>query len=318
MDNKIKDDLAKPFAANEYEWRVQKETNAGDKVLALCYVTARAIQQRLDDVFGPFGWQVEYAPGPAGGIMCTISAWDADTKQWIRKADGAEKPTMKDDGDAIKGGYSNAIKRTGYPWGIGRLLYKLDGQWVPLQTSGQESHKVKNGPNANKYMYYNPPPLPAWAIAGGGNNGLGSKSQRPQATPPDESPPPATKPADAPPPRKNAAPKPKPVPTTAATTKPTCRKDMYIATCKKHGAWLPTKPENYYICDKLLDTDYAVAEAEKQGVDPGMFALVVFREDSLPRENDIIWTIIKAALDGKAADGSLAQLVADAQEVGAA
>ena len=128
-----------------------------------------------------------------------------------------------------------------------------------------------------------------------------------------------TKYKDTPPQADPLPPKAKPAARKPAPAKePTNRKEAYLAACLKHGCLLDTKPENYYICDKLLDTDYAVAEAEKQEVDPGIFALVTFRADTLPGENDIIWTIIKAALDGKAADGSLAQLVADAQEVGAA
>ena len=160
--------------------------------------------------------------------------------------------------------------------------------------------------NAIKYIFTSNFLIPTGDDAESDNNHPAVDTMKPE--PP--------KPAAAPTPRK-AAPKPKPVTTTAATTKPTCRKDMYIATCKKHGAWLPTKPENYYVCDKLLDTDYAVAEAEKQEVDPGIFALTTFSEEAMPGPDDIIWTILLAALNGKNADKSLDMLVADAKEVGA-
>ena len=71
--NKIAKKLQAPFPAEDYEWRVQSQSNRGDKVNVLCYVTARAIQNRLDEVFGPFGWQTTYSAGPGGGVVCKLS-----------------------------------------------------------------------------------------------------------------------------------------------------------------------------------------------------------------------------------------------------
>lgn len=157
--NKIAELLQAPFAAHEYEWRVSRLTKKEDKVVVLCYVTNRAIQNRLDDVFGPMGWRVEYEAGPLtpnGGVMCTISAYDPDSKQWVSKADGAEKSDI----ESVKGAYSNACKRAAVAWGIGRLLYKLTETMVPLKEKGQ--HWVKT---ANGFKCWDEPQLPAWALA---------------------------------------------------------------------------------------------------------------------------------------------------------
>jgi len=156
--------LQAPFPADDYEWRVQQESKDGSKVNVLCYVTARAIQNRLDELFGPFGWYPSYRSGADKGVICALSIKDPDSDTWITKEDGAENTNI----EAVKGGISGALKRAAVVWGIGRHLYQLESVWVPLQTQGQHYHKVKNGQNKDKFMYWNPPQLPNWAVAGNG------------------------------------------------------------------------------------------------------------------------------------------------------
>ena len=168
--------LQSPFPASDYEWRVQSETRNGDKVQVLCYVQARAIQNRLDEVVGPWGWQTEFVKGPDGGVICRLSLRDPDSGEWVTKEDGAENTQV----EAVKGGLSSALKRVGSAWGIGRLLYNLPSAWVPLEPRGTHFHKAKNGANKDKYLYWNPPPLPAWAIP------HGDKSEPPAPEPPQQ------------------------------------------------------------------------------------------------------------------------------------
>ncbi|MCP4566849.1 MAG: hypothetical protein GY841_04620 [FCB group bacterium] len=152
--------LQAPFRADEYEWRVQSESRAGDKVNVLCYVTARAIMDRLDEVFSPMGWQTSYRTGPDGGVICDLSVYDDKSGQWVHKEDGAENTNI----EAVKGGISGALKRAGSAWGIGRLLYKLESNYVPLKDRGKFWHKTKK----NEFKYWDAPSLPDWAITGNG------------------------------------------------------------------------------------------------------------------------------------------------------
>jgi len=155
----IKDKLQAPFHEDEYEWRVQHESGKGTMVLVLCYVQARAIQNRLDDTVGPFGWSTSYAAGPDGGVICRLSIKDPETGEWVTKEDGAENTDI----EAVKGGISSALKRAGSVWGIGRLLYKLPTHWLTLtdDRSGHY-HKTKSG----DVKYWVAPRLPDWAVSG--------------------------------------------------------------------------------------------------------------------------------------------------------
>ena len=52
--------LQQPFNFSDIKWRVQQAPR-GDalegEALVLAYVSNRAIQNRFDEVFGPFGWK---------------------------------------------------------------------------------------------------------------------------------------------------------------------------------------------------------------------------------------------------------------------
>ncbi len=157
--------LKEPFPATDIEWRISrsdlKNGNPWGKVLA--YVTARAIQDRLDDVCGAENWQNQFIDGPLGGVLCGISIFCND--RWITKWNGSDKTNI----EAVKGGLSGAEKRAGSEWGIGRYLYNLSEGWADFMENGIYNAKIDN-----KWFKWNPPQLPAWALPEGtkppGNN----------------------------------------------------------------------------------------------------------------------------------------------------
>jgi hypothetical protein len=144
--NDIMQKLQAPFPPEDIEWRVGSTNADKTKGLALAYVTNRAIQNRLDEVFGVFGWRNEFREWKGSSQICGISIYN--NGEWITKWDGADDSNM----EATKGGLSDAMKRAGYQWGIGRYLYKLPDFWMPL----------KNG----KYLD-GEPNLPLWALPSG-------------------------------------------------------------------------------------------------------------------------------------------------------
>ena len=138
LKDKIKQ-LQEPFPESDIEWRVGSTSRDKTKGLALAYVTNRAIQQRLDDVFGIDGWQNSFKPWRDRSQICTISVWDDEKKEWISKEDGAENT----DFEPTKGGLSDAMKRCAVQWGIGRYLYKLPPMWVSLKDGRHMESKPK-------------------------------------------------------------------------------------------------------------------------------------------------------------------------------
>jgi hypothetical protein len=137
-------DLAAPFAADKIHWRVGATTADKSKGIALAYIDARDVMERLDAVVGPENWQCEY---PFEGC-CRIGILCGD--HWVWKSNGAGETAVEGE----KGRFSDAFKRAAVLWGVGRYLYDLPNVWVPLVAKGR-THVIQT-----------PPQLPQWALPG--------------------------------------------------------------------------------------------------------------------------------------------------------
>ncbi len=120
--------LFEPFPPEKVSWRAGKMTKDKTKTMALAYIDARDVMQRLDDVIGPLNWQAEYShTHPA---ICRIGIRFND--EWIWKSNGAGDTKV----EADKGGLSDAFKRAAVLWGIGRYLYDIKSPWVEVDQYG--------------------------------------------------------------------------------------------------------------------------------------------------------------------------------------
>lgn len=158
-------ELKKPFDPKDVEWRIQKKSKDGTKGMAMAYIDARAIANRLDEVVDRNmidGWSVDYRPidmgtvkrqrrgfdteEPIKGFICAITLYSGGEK--YTREDGANLT----DFEAFKGGLSGAFKRAASAWGIGRYLYDLPVTWAPIDNWGNVIRK---------------PNLPLWALPEG-------------------------------------------------------------------------------------------------------------------------------------------------------
>ena len=120
--------LRAEFPREAVSWRAQSMKADGTSAMALAYIDARDVMNRLDEVCGPGGWQDRYEFHGARTV-CYLSIRD-QMGDWITKADGAGDTDV----EAEKGGISDAFKRAAVKWGIGRYLYDLDAPWVPCES----------------------------------------------------------------------------------------------------------------------------------------------------------------------------------------
>tara|TARA_R110002012_G_scaffold201071_2_gene370044 strand:- start:39 stop:746 length:708 start_codon:yes stop_codon:yes gene_type:complete len=119
------DALSAKFAPDDVKWRVGATNSDKTKGLALAYVDARLVMDRLDTVAGPTNWQATYSHA-ANKTVCELSIRCGD--EWIIKSNGAGDSDIEGE----KGALSDAFKRAAVLWGIGRYLYNLDSPWVQL------------------------------------------------------------------------------------------------------------------------------------------------------------------------------------------
>jgi hypothetical protein len=133
----IFDALSEPFPLEYIEWRVGSTSSDKSKGLALCYVDARAVMDRLDAVCGPAGWQCNYSHQTPAVVICNLGILIGD--DWVWKADGAGATDVEGE----KGMLSDALKRAAVRWGVGRYLYDLKSPWVELEPAGR-SVRIKD------------------------------------------------------------------------------------------------------------------------------------------------------------------------------
>lgn len=141
------DDLAAEFPRGDVHWRAQTLTADGSKALALAYIDARDVMDRLDEVCGPEGWSDSYVETAKGRVICSI-AIKTPEEGWVTKSDGAGDTDVEGD----KGGMSDAFKRCAVKWGVGRYLYRLPSVWAPC-----EPRKKQDGS-----LYLNQKGKPEW------------------------------------------------------------------------------------------------------------------------------------------------------------
>ena len=123
------------LTANDVECRIKKITHEG--AVLLLYKTARVDMRILDEVYGSMNWQRHHEV-INNNLFCTISVWDSEKSQWISKQDvGTES-----NAEAEKGQASDAFKRAGFAWGIGRELYDSPFIWISGKVSKYDRFHV--------------------------------------------------------------------------------------------------------------------------------------------------------------------------------
>lgn len=166
----IRDLLREPFHPDEVKWKPQLVK--GERAMAVAYVDARAIMDRLDDVFGLGGWRDSYqCLGADGSVLCRLEVRLGD--EWIAKEDVGGQSEQPDEGDRRKAAFSDALKRTAVKYGVGRYLYHLPRRWCNY--------------DPQRRIFREKPTLPEWALPG---------AKTPPPPPPEPEPQPAAATAD--------------------------------------------------------------------------------------------------------------------------
>lgn len=130
--------------ADEIEVKVKQVTANG--FIALLYKTARTDMDLLDETVAAENWQCEYEE-IKGNMYCKIGIWSDKHQQWIWKQDCGIESREDGEGNEKKGEASDAFKRAGFKWGIGRELYTSPFIWiskdvVPLEPIGNNKYKI--------------------------------------------------------------------------------------------------------------------------------------------------------------------------------
>lgn len=129
------------LTADDVECRIANISKKGNGLSLLLYKTARCDMKILDETVGPMNWQRKHSENK-GNAYCAIGINrnykdENAPAEWVWKEDcGSESYTDKEKGEA-----SDAFKRAGFNWGIGRELYTSPFIWITDCDIKQENGK---------------------------------------------------------------------------------------------------------------------------------------------------------------------------------
>ena len=131
---------------HEIDVRVGTVSTRTSKAMLLLYKDSRCDMAVLDETFGAEYWQSRYER-ISDVLFCSIGVYNKDIKEWVWKtSNGVESQGTGDaDPNNKKGEASDAFKRAGFMWGIGRELYEWKDLWVSYdsKTDKYERFTVK-------------------------------------------------------------------------------------------------------------------------------------------------------------------------------
>lgn len=123
--------LKRPFPKDRVHFRAgatdaKRNQGKAKNAIALAYIDARDVMDRLDEVVGNSNWEDSYTETPNGRVICTLRI-NFPGGGWISKSDGAGDTGTEGE----KGAISDALKRAAVKFGVGRYLYAFPNTWYP-------------------------------------------------------------------------------------------------------------------------------------------------------------------------------------------
>jgi len=125
--------------ADEIEVKVKQVTAKG--AVLLLYKTARTDMDLLDETVGAENWTCDYTE-IKGNLYCRIGIYTKDLG-FVFKEDCGIESREDGEGNEKKGEASDAFKRAGFRWGIGRELYTSPFVWVSADKLNLEQYNGK-------------------------------------------------------------------------------------------------------------------------------------------------------------------------------
>jgi hypothetical protein len=184
MDS-IRQRLAALFPPNDLKWLPITVTSGrdGPAALAVAYLDARTIMDRLDDTMGIDGWEDAYdiigeMKDAKSQVACRLTLHFAAAVPpgtpgsrglTVTRCDVGAQSDQPDIGDKMKSAFTDAFKRAAVKFGIGRYIGHLPKVWTPCKVRvGQDGKPVLNQKGKMEFKeFIKAPALPGWAVPAG-------------------------------------------------------------------------------------------------------------------------------------------------------
>ncbi len=130
--------LTAPFAVEDISWKINNimTTQRGTFAMITYHIDARAVQKRLNDALGIFGWSFKFeeANGFVHGKL--------EISNCIREDVGY--PNSELSKEPMKDAVSDALKRCAVHFGIGHFLYGMDSFFISVEQGAKRLTKEQD------------------------------------------------------------------------------------------------------------------------------------------------------------------------------
>lgn len=124
-----------------FKWKIQTKPKPDKKGCCVAYIDSRDVQDILDEVCSPENWQSVFYE-VKGKVFCKIGIkiWD----EWVWKSDSwaLDESENVESETTSKWETSDAFKRAGVQWGIGRFLYEKEMVWITEAEYNAYKYKI--------------------------------------------------------------------------------------------------------------------------------------------------------------------------------
>lgn len=178
----LREALCRPFPMSKIKFKPQMvfERDGAHSALVSFYLSKEAVEERLDEVFGPGGWQTEITPlFDKKAVIITLSVY-IEGRGWIKRSDIGGESKQPDEGNRQKAAVTYAMRRVGAQLGIGRYLSEVTGVFHKVILQGGDKNRAR-------FPADNPPRLPDKYLPED-ERGKGKFQQQPQQAPQQQQP----------------------------------------------------------------------------------------------------------------------------------
>lgn len=128
MNKEVLEALAVPFDEDTIEYKVQAVSKDGQRAMAVAYVDARTVAERLDEATGG-DWEFTFEV--LSILPESVAIKGSLTVCGVTRQDVGEYQQEGGSMEMFKAAVSDALKRSAVLFGLGRDLYRQERQWVP-------------------------------------------------------------------------------------------------------------------------------------------------------------------------------------------
>mgnify|MGYP001578375634 CR=1 FL=1 len=143
MSDELIQKLIAEFSPEHVQLKAKNVNKERTKCLAVPYLDARDVAERLTEVFGLGGWSINHQVVSEKCIKSTLTIQIGERTAIYDDFGYSDASDNQPGPEHLKAAASDGLKRCAVPLGVGRYLYRLEGMWCDAIPIGEKGTRPK-------------------------------------------------------------------------------------------------------------------------------------------------------------------------------